>query len=127
MAMKLKWRTLLSMTFLTLAMLCTGARAATVPIVTGEQWTTSSDEARKAYLIGIANLIDIERAYYGANRPSDAQSFVPRFARGLQGQTLDSVKTGLDRWYAANPGQLQRPVIETIWFEMVLPGLQKNQ
>lgn len=127
MAMKLQWRVLLSMTFLMLAMLSGGARAATVPIVTGEQWATSSDEAKKAYLVGIANLIDIERAYYGTNRPSDAQSFVPRFARGMQGQTLDSVKTGLDTWYAANPGQLQRPVIETIWFEMVLPGLQKNQ
>jgi hypothetical protein len=45
----------------------------------------------------------------------------------MQGQTLDSVRQGVDNWYAANPGMIQHPVIETIWFEMVLPGLQKNQ
>jgi hypothetical protein len=43
----------------------------------------------------------------------------------MKGQTLDSVRQGLDQWYAANPGKLQRPVIETIWFEFVVPGLQK--
>jgi hypothetical protein len=45
--------------------------------------------------------------------------------KGLKGQTLDSVREGLNKWYAAHPEQLQRPVIETIWFEMVVPGLQK--
>ena len=33
----------------------------------------------------------------------------------------------LDDWYAKNPGSLQRPVIETIWFEMAVPGLQANK
>ena len=45
--------------------------------------------------------------------------------KGLKGQTLDSVRDGLNKWYAAHPDQLQRPVIETIWFEMVVPGLRK--
>ena len=75
----------------------------------------------------MANVIQVETAYQAGNPPADAQSFVPRFARGLKGQTLESVMAGLDGWYARNPGRLQRPVIETIWFEMVVPGLQKNQ
>jgi hypothetical protein len=101
------------------------ARAQEVPLVTGEHWTTSSEQLKKAYLIGIANAVQVETAFEGANPPSDAQSLVPRLARGLKGQTLDSVRDGLDKWYAANPGKLQRPVIETIWFEFVVPGLQK--
>jgi hypothetical protein len=44
----------------------------------------------------------------------------------MQGQTLDSVRQGLDNWYAANPTRIQHPVIETLWFEMVVPGLKKN-
>ena len=79
----------------------------------------------KAYLVGIANLVQVETAFYAANPPSDSQNFVPRLARGLKGHTLDSVRQGLDRWYAANPGKLQRPVLETIWFEMAVPGLKK--
>ena len=103
------------------------AQAAEVPLVTGEQWTRSSEDVQKAYLIGVANLTQVENAYFAGNPPSDNQSFLPRLVKGLQGQTLDSVREGLNRWYAANPGKLQRPVIETIWFEMAVPGLQKNK
>jgi len=101
------------------------AHAQEVPMVTGEHWTTSTEAAKKAYLVGIANLVQVETAFYAANPPSDSQNFVPRLARGLKGETLDSVRQGLDRWYAANPGRLQRPVLETIWFEMAVPGLKK--
>ena len=101
-------------------------RAQEVPVVTGELWMQSTDQVKKAYLVGIANVIQVDTAYHAANPPSDAQSIVPRVAKGLKGHTLDSVREGLDRWYAANPDRLQRPVIETIWFEMVVPGLQKT-
>ena len=108
-----------------LAVVWGSVQAQEIPVVTGEQWTRSSDQVKNAYLIGIANAINIEHAYEGANPPSDTQSIVPRLSKGLKGETLDSVRTGLDRWYAAHPDRLQRPVIETIWFEMVLPGLAK--
>ena len=101
------------------------ARAQEVPIVTGEHWVKSSEEMKKAYLVGIANVLQIDAAYHGTTPPSDQQSVVPRMARGLKGQTLDGVREGLNRWYAAHPDRLQRPVIETMWFEMVVPGLAK--
>ncbi|CAB3799675.1 hypothetical protein LMG28614_05023 [Paraburkholderia ultramafica] len=125
MATKPQWRTLLSLTFLTFAMMGNVARAESIPIVTGEQWTTSSDEAKKAYLVGVANMLEIERAYAG-NTSASSKDIAPRFAKGMQGQTLDSVRQGLDSWYAANPTKIQHPVIETLWFEMVVPGLKKN-
>jgi hypothetical protein len=108
-----------------LAAMAGGAQAQEIPLVTGVHWTQSSEPMKRAYLIGIANAVQVEVAYEGANPPSDAQSLVPRLTRGMRGQTLDSVREGLDRWYAANPDKLQRPVIETIWFEMVVPGLKK--
>ena len=103
-----------------------GARADEIAQVTGVHWTKSSEDQKKAYLIGIANIAQIELAYEGTNKLSDDESIIPRMAAGLKGQTLDSVREGLNRWYAANPGRLDRPVIETIWFEMVKPGLAKN-
>ena len=105
----------------------TAVHAAEIPVVTGEHWTRSSDDVKKAYLVGIANLAQVESAYFQGKPPADAESFVPRLVKGLQGQMLDSVREGLNQWYAANPGKLQRPVIETIWFEMAVPGLQKNK
>ena len=110
---------------MTLALLAGGARAE-VPMVNGEHWVKSSDEQKKAYLLGIANMAQIELAYQGPTPVSDDRSVVSRMSRGLKGQTIDSVRLGLDKWYAANSDRLQRPVIETIWFEMVVPGLQKT-
>ena len=57
----------------------------------------------------------------------DRRSFSPAVAKGMTGQTLSSVLDTVDKWYAAHPDQLQRPVIETIWFEMVVPGLKANK
>jgi hypothetical protein len=110
-----------------LAVASSSARADEVPLITGEHWTKSSEQLKKAYLVGIANVVQVETAYAGSSPPADAQSVVPRFARGLKGHTLDSVRDALDAWYAAHPDRLQRPVIETIWFELVVPGLQKSK
>jgi hypothetical protein len=111
-----------------LALAWGSARADEVPIVTGEHWTKSSDQMKKAYLIGIANVLQVEGAYEGSNPPTDSQSIVPRFIKGLKagGHTLDSVREGIDKWYAAHPDKIDRPVIEIIWFEMVVPGLQRR-
>lgn len=107
--------------------LATNSRADEVPLITGKQWTDSSEQTKKAYLVGIANVVQVDIAYHDGKPPPDGQSIVPRFARGLRGHSLDSVRQGVDRWYAAHPDQLQRPVIETIWFEMVVPGLQTQK
>ena len=127
MAMKLYLRAAMFVGCMMLAMVWGSAGADEIPLITGEHWTKSSDQLKKAYLIGIANVVQVETAYHAASPPSDAQTILPRFAKGLKGHTLDSVRQGLDSWYAAHPDQLQRPVIETIWFEMVVPGLSKNK
>lgn len=126
MTLRLQLRPAIAVACMALAMAWGSARADEVPLVTGEQWTKSSEQSKKAYLIGIANVIQVETAFNAANPPSDGQTIVPRFVKGLKGHTLDTVRDGLDRWYAANPDKVQRPVIETIWFEMVVPGLQKS-
>ena len=103
------------------------ARAEEIAQVTGVHWTKSTEDQKKAYLIGIANIAQIEIAYAGTSPPSDDQSVIPRLARGLKGETLDSVREKLNQWYAANPTRLDRPVIETIWYEMVVPGLKNGK
>ena len=127
MAIQKTWRTLIGAAFFALAAAGGNARAEEIPLVTGEHWSGSSEEVKKAYLVGMANLAHIERAYAADNPPSDEQSLLPRMQRGLRGQSLDSVRETLNSWYAAHPDRLQRPVIETIWFEMVVPGLQQGK
>lgn len=128
MAIKTQWQSVIFVAcMIMLAMMSGSVRADEVPLITGEHWTKSSEQQKKAYLVGIANVVQVETAYAGSNPPAEAQSVVPRLAKGLKGHTLDSVRDALDAWYAAHPDRLQRPVIETIWFELVVPGLQKSK
>lgn len=127
MAMKSRTRAALAAACVALATGSGLARADEVPLVNGAQWIQSTDQVKKAYLVGIVNIVQVERAYHAGNAPTDAQSVLPRMSMGMRDQTLDSVRDGLDRWYAMHPDQLQRPVIETLWFEMALPGLQKSR
>lgn len=127
MAAKVGLRTLAVVGCMMMSVLSVTVSAQEVPLITGEHWTKSTEELKKVYLIGIANIVQIETAYHATNPPSDGQSIVPRMVKGLKGQTLDTVREGLNKWYAAHPEQLQRPVIETLWFEMVVPGMQKAQ
>src|SRR5690242_11904014 len=76
-----------------------GTCADEIAQVTGVHWTKSTEEQKKAYLIGIANIAEIEMAYAGPNGVTDDQSILPRMARGLKDQTIDSVREGLNRWY----------------------------
>ena len=128
MATKPRWKALLSVTFLSLAMMGSVARAEEgIPIVTGQQWMASTDAEKQAYLVGIANLLDIERAYANAGRTAKSDDIAQRFYKGMQGQTLDSVRQSLDNYYTANPTFIQHPVIETLWFQVVAPGSNKGQ
>ena len=102
--MRLLPRHLLAVASLVLAF-TVPVHAQEVPIVTGEHWMKSSEAVKKAYLVGIANLLQVEYAYAATAPGGEAQTIVPRMARGLRGgsHTLDSVRTGLDTWYGATP------------------------
>jgi hypothetical protein len=127
MMMKMNLRNVMLAACVVLAMMSGSASADEIPLVTGVHWTKASDDQKKSYLVGVANFVQIEIASQGATPPTAAQSIVTRFATGLKGQTLDGVRERLNNWYASNPNRLERPVIETIWFEMVVPGLQKTK
>ena len=110
-----------------LAMTCGIAVAADIPLVDGTHWVKSTEEVKKAYLVGVSNVIQLAVAYQDDNPTPEGRSLAPRAAKGMTGQTLSGVLESLDKWYGAHPEQLQRPVLETIWFEMVVPGLKTNK
>lgn len=106
---------------------CSIAVASDIPLVDGTHWMKSTDDVKKAYLVGVSNVIQLEVAYQADNPIPEGRSLAPRAAKGMMGRTLSSVLESLDKWYGAHPEQLHRPVLETIWFEMVVPGLKMNK
>jgi len=93
-------------------------------IVTGEHWVDSSLEQRRAYLFGVGNVLEIEQAMAGDDYEAmRGRSIVPVLLEGLSGNSIASIVTQLDKFYADHPDQVTRPVLEVLYIEMALPNL----
>lgn len=107
-------------------------------LLTGELWQRMSPDAKVAFVWGVANLVELERAQAGAQGQSaveeqtggpgaGARSFVPFLVRGLRGKSINDVVREVDAYYAARQDQLARPVIDAIFQAIVLPALRADK
>ena len=93
-------------------------------IITGEHWSSSSLEQKRAFLFGIGNVLEIEHAMAGDDYEARrGKSIVHVLLDGLSGVSIANIVTQLDKFYADHPGQTTRPVIEVLYIEMALPNL----
>lgn len=95
-----------------------------VPVVTGEHWTKSTVQERKAFLIGAATIIELEQEVQGATPPPTTTIDV--WCKGLSAYNFDEMLAAIDRWYAANPDKVARPVVEVMWYELAKPKAGKS-
>lgn len=96
--------------------------------VTGHHWTTATEQEKKAFLYGMGTMIQLEHEVakqQGA--PENRASLVPTFIHGLEGTNLVGVMRIVDSYYAQNPSRLDRPVIDVIWKDIVVPGALQAQ
>jgi hypothetical protein len=96
---------------------------AELPMVTGEHWTTATEREKKAFLLGMGTIIEVEQEIQGENPPADDKTFIQTLVRGLSKFTITTAMEAIDTWYSSNADQLKRPVIEVIWFELTLPNV----
>ena len=85
-------------------------------LVTGKHWQSSTVQERRAYLIGVSNVISV-----GARadvRQGREDTFSLHAQKGLDGTHLDEAVSAIDAWYKANPDQLDKPVLSVIWREL---------
>lgn len=96
--------------------------------VTGKSWGSSSRGERTAYLIGIGNLLSVENAFQqlSGNRPTDQQTLIRATWDAVGPKTTNQVYRIVDDWYAANPDQQHKPVLDVIWDQIVEPMLRSE-
>ena len=85
-------------------------------LVTGKHWQGSTVQERRAYLIGVSNVISV-----GARvdtRQGREDTFALHAQKGLDGMRLDAAVSAIDAWYKAHPDQLDKPVLSVIWREL---------
>lgn len=89
-------------------------------IVNGDLWLKSTNDLRKAFLVGAANMIALETAY-ARKTGTPTSAAMARATHALQGMTLDQISSRVTKWYEANPTRHEVPVIGVIWIDMVKP------
>jgi hypothetical protein len=94
------------------------------PLVTGKAWVAFDDESKIAFVLGLTQILEFERQLRGHPAPvPNHDSFIPPFIEGLKGKEIGSIVSAVDGYYAKNPGEATRPVVDTILQVMVLPHL----
>jgi hypothetical protein len=106
------------------SLLCAGAASAQeVPFIDGQLWKDSAPVLKRAYLIGISNLLNAEYAYQKEfGPPPDKQTSIQRLYEAIDEVTLDGAAGRIDAWYKANPDKMETTVLEVIWLDMVRPN-----
>ncbi|HOB61437.1 MAG TPA: hypothetical protein PKI41_04875 [Candidatus Competibacteraceae bacterium] len=88
-------------------------------VPTGEHWTKASDTEKAAYILGLLNLAMIEYQLSGPNPKH--RTTVPKLISALNGMTVPQVVETIDAYYKANPDLQQTPIVEVLWFQIVVP------
>jgi len=88
--------------------------------VDGDMWMKSSDEVRRAFLLGASSMLAMEIAY-AQKKGTPAPAAGTMAHQALQGMSIDDVSSRITRWYEANPTRLKMPVMGVVWVDMVKP------
>lgn len=85
--------------------------AAQTEFPTGVEWQASSEAVKRAYLLGIANLMSAAR---GVDRRV-RQTAVGRLYNATRNTTVEEAVAKVDEWYAKNPTHKSQEVIDVLW------------
>jgi hypothetical protein len=85
-------------------------------LVDGNDWQKASMQERRAYLVGVSNVISVGARY--DTKKGSTDTFAVNAQKGLAGTEFESGLAAIDAWYKANPGDLDKPVLSVIWREL---------
>ena len=103
-----------------------GAAEPSSQLLTGELWQQMSADTKVAYIWGIGNLVEYERALM-VTPPAESKSFFPLLIKGLSGKPINDVVRQIDAYYQTHPDERQRPVMDAMFQAVVIPSLRTAQ
>ena len=90
--------------------------------VDGNLWNASSMAEKRAYMVGVANVVSVNRALQAKRGAVDASVPNNRIYTAIDAGTLDAAIAKIDKWYADNPSRLNTPVLGVVWMGLVKGG-----
>lgn len=101
--------------------------------LTGKVWQSSTPENKRAVIFGIDTAVAIEKAINEKAKekiknPKDVKKmphtlsvFEKSWMEAFKNMTRDEIVKAVDDWYTANPDSAERPVMDVIWYEIIVP------
>ncbi len=98
-----------------------------LPVVTLDMWKNSTDQERRAFLMGFVSMLEMENAWQGKNPLPVEQSTVSTWVRGISGVTIPDMDGALNDYIARNPKAGDRSVLMVLGRIYVTPKLSRNE
>ncbi len=101
-------------------------QANNIPLVSLNTWKDSTEQERYGFLVGFVTMMELERQWQGQNPLPLKLSLVQSWSKGFEGVTLKQIHDTLDEYIAANPKDLDRQVVEVLWFKFAQPKVKEQ-
>ncbi len=97
-----------------------------MPILDGDLWVKMTPDSKVAFVWGIWHVVSIEHYLMGKYPDLKRDNFSAKVIEGSSNtpMTMNEVVTLIDKYYQANPDQIEKPVTAVIWSTMVKPNIK---
>lgn len=103
-----------------------GQKLNEMPVLTGDLWQKMTVDEKVAFVWGIGHVVSIERQTIERYPELKRESFVSKLAEGLAGMPMNGIIIEIDKYYRENPDDLEAPVMEVMWDDIVKPKLKSG-
>jgi len=100
-----------------------------MPVLKGDTWIKMNDDEKISFIWGAGHIVSIEEVLSRDNAElKNSNKFVNKImeAHNNAPMTMSEVAQHVDYYYQQNPDKLDKPVIEVIWYELIVPRLSTN-
>lgn len=95
-----------------------------MPVLKGDTWVKMSEDEKISFIWGAGHIVSIQEVLARDNPElKKSNTFVNKImeAHNKKPMTMSEVAKYVDNYYQANPDKLDKPVMEVIWYETIVP------
>ncbi len=86
-----------------------------IKLLNGTIWQKASQNEKVAFLWGFCHVVTIEQALMDVYPQLKVENFSAKAVEGMAGVKMNDIARKVDEYYAANPGDIEVPVIRVMW------------
>ncbi len=101
-----------------------GEKLKEMPVLTGTVWQKMTADEKIAFVWGMGHVVTVEWQAVQMHPELKHDDLAAKLAEGLIGVSMNDIVQKIDGYYKDNPDDLNAPVMEVIWDEMVTPKIK---